>query len=324
MRILVTGGAGFVGSHLCERLLDEGHEVICLDNFLTGRPKSVVHLLDEPRFELLRHDLVEPLSVSVDQIYNLACPGSPFHYQRDAINTIKTSVIGAINVLDIAKASGSRVLQASSSEVYGDPKVHPQPEDYWGNVNPIGYRACYDESKRVVETLMTAYGRQEGVDTRIARIFNTYGPRMNEDDGRVVSNLISQAVRGEALTIYGSGKQTRSFCYVSDLVDGLIRLMNTPGIHQPVNLGNPTEITMLNLAQEIASICGVDLKVAYRPLPADDPKQRRPDITRARRMLKWMPTTPLREGLMQMVAYTVEREKEKTDQRHQKAVHYSY
>jgi len=311
LRILVTGGAGFVGSHLCERLLDQGHEVLCLDNFFTGRPTSVGHLLDNSRFQLLRHNLVEPLFLRVDQIYNLACPGSPVHYQRDAITTIKTSVIGAMNILELAKESRSRVLQASSSEVYGDPQVNPQPEEYWGNVNPIGIRACYDESKRLVETLFMAYHRQHSLDVRIARIFNGYGPRMNENDGRVVSNLIMQAVRGEPLTLYGSGNQTRSFCYVSDLVDGLICLMNTPGIHEPVNLGNPVEITMSNLAQEIANVCGVELKVVYHPLPADDPKQRQPDITRARRLLEWEPKTSLTEGLTQMLAYSFEREKMK-------------
>ncbi|HEV7398227.1 MAG TPA: UDP-glucuronic acid decarboxylase family protein [Pyrinomonadaceae bacterium] len=309
MRILVTGGAGFVGSHLCERLLVQGHEVTCLDNFFTGRPTNVGRLLDNSRFQLLRHDLVEPLFLRVDQIYNLACPGSPVHYQSDAISTIKTSVIGAMNILELAKESDSRVLQTSSSEVYGDPQVHPQPEEYWGNVNPTGIRACYDESKRLVETLFMAYHRQHSVDVRIARIFNGYGPRMSENDGRVVSNLIMQAIRGEPLTLYGSGDQTRSFCYVSDLVDGLICLMNTPGIYEPVNLGNPVEITMSKLAQEIANVCGVELKVVFRPLPEDDPKHRQPDITRARRLLQWAPKISLTEGLAKMVAYSVEREK---------------
>jgi UDP-glucuronate decarboxylase len=309
LQILVTGGAGFIGSHLCEQLLAQGHEVICLDNFLTGQLPNVEPLRSNHRFQLLRHNLVKPLFLKVDQIYNLAGPGSPVHYQNDEISTIKTNVLGAINVLELAKELGCRILQASSSEVYGDPLEHPQEEDYWGNVNPVGVRACYDESKRLVETLFAAYHRQHSVDIRIARIFNGYGPRMSENDGRVVSNLLVQAIRGEALTLYGSGNQTRSFCYVSDLVDGLIRLMNTPEIHGPVNLGNPSEITILNLAQEIASICGAELTVTYLPLPQDDPRQRRPDITRAERLLGWRPTTSLREGLEKMCAYTVERER---------------
>ena len=301
MRILVTGGAGFIGSHLCERLLGESNEVLCLDNFFTGRRENIFHLLDNPRFELLRHDVTEPILLEVDQIYNLACPASPVHYQYNPVKTVKTSVMGAINMLGLAKRVRARILQASTSEVYGDPLVHPQSEDYWGNVNPIGLRSCYDEGKRLAETLMTDYHRQNNVDIRIARIFNTYGPRMLEDDGRVVSNFIVQALRGEPLTLYGEGEQTRSFCYVSDLLEGLIRLMNTENLHDPVNLGNPGEFTIRQLAEEVIAICGAKSGFKYLPLPADDPRQRKPDITRAQTLLGWNPTIPLREGLEKTV-----------------------
>ena len=314
MRILVTGGAGFIGSHLCERLLKEGHEVICLDNFFTGRRENVYHLLGDKRFELLRHDIIEPLLLEVDQIYNLACPASPVHYQYNPVKTVKTSVMGTINMLGLAKRVHARILQASTSEVYGDPEIHPQPETYYGNVNCIGMRACYDEGKRVAETLMMDYHRQNKVDTRIIRIFNTYGPRMLENDGRVVSNFIVQALRGEELTIYGTGEQTRSFCYVDDLVEGMVRLMNVEegaqggfDVHEPVNVGNPGEFTMRELAEEVARSVGVEVKTRSCPLPADDPKQRRPDITRAQALLGWSPTVPLREGLKHTVAYFAER-----------------
>lgn len=303
MRILVTGGAGFIGSHLCERLLSEGHEVICLDNFYTGRRENVFHLLENRRFELLRHDVIEPILLEVDQIYNLACPASPIHYQYNPVKTVKTNVMGTINMLGLAKRVRARILQASTSEVYGDPEVHPQPESYWGHVNPVGIRSCYDEGKRIAETLMMDYHRQNDVDIRIARIFNTYGTRMLENDGRVVSNLIVQALHGQSLTIYGTGEQTRSFCYVDDLVEGLTRLMNTDGIHEPVNLGNPTEFTIKELAQEVARICGSKTEIKYMPLPQDDPRQRKPDITRAQQLLNWKPTIPLREGLEKTVAY---------------------
>jgi UDP-glucuronate decarboxylase len=306
MRLLVTGGAGFIGSHLCERLLREGHEVICLDNFFTGRRENVLRLLDNPNFELLRHDVIEPILLEVDQIYNLACPASPVHYQFNPVKTVKTSVMGTINMLGLAKRVRARILQASTSEVYGDPQVHPQPEEYWGNVNPIGIRSCYDEGKRLAETLMMDYHRQNRVDIRIARIFNTYGPRMLENDGRVVSNFVAQALRGKELTVYGTGEQTRSFCYVDDLVEALIRLMNTEDIHEPVNLGNPGEFTIKELAEEVARICGVAAAIKYEPLPQDDPRQRKPDITRARQLLGWEPTIPLREGLERTVAYFAE------------------
>lgn len=305
MRILITGGAGFIGSHLCERLLAENHEVICLDNFFTGRKTNVEHLLDNKHFELVRHDVTEPILLEVDQIYNMACPASPVHYQFNPVKTVKTNVMGAINMLGMAKRVGARILQASTSEVYGDPHVHPQTEDYFGNVNPIGLRSCYDEGKRVAETLFMDYHRQNNVDTRIVRIFNTYGPRMLENDGRVVSNFIVQALRGEDLTIYGTGTQTRSFCYVDDLVEGIIRLMNTEAedIHLPVNLGNPGEFTMNELAQEVAKTVGRDIKIKNMPLPQDDPKQRQPNITRAQELLGWSPTVPLAEGLQKTVAY---------------------
>lgn len=312
MRILVTGGAGFIGSHLCERLLAEGHDVICLDNFFTGRRENVYHLMDSKRFDLVRHDIIEPVLFEVDQVYNLACPASPVHYQYNPVKTVKTNVLGTINMLGLAKRVRARILQASTSEVYGDPEVHPQTEDYWGNVNCIGLRSCYDEGKRLAETLMMDYHRQNNVDTRIIRIFNTYGPRMRDDDGRVVSNFIVQALRGEELTIYGTGEQTRSFCYVDDLVEGMIRLMNVEeaadvDVHQPVNVGNPGEFTMKQLADEVGRAAGVEVKVSYRPLPQDDPRQRRPDITRAQRLLGWEPTIQLKDGLKRTVEYFTER-----------------
>jgi UDP-glucuronate decarboxylase len=314
MRILVTGGAGFIGSHLCERLLSGGHEVVCLDNFFTGRRENVRHLTDSKRFELLRHDITEPILLEVEQIYNLACPASPIHYQYNPIKTVKTSVIGAVNMLDLAERVRARILQASTSEVYGDPEVHPQPEEYWGHVNCVGLRACYDESKRVAETLMMDYHRQNGIDTRIIRIFNTYGPRMLEDDGRVVSNFIVQALRGEELTVHGTGGQTRSFCYVDDLVEGMIRLMNVEqsasdeyDVHDPVNVGNPSELTMRELAVEVARAVGREARTRECPLPQDNPRQRRPDITRARKLLGWEPTVTLREGLRRTVDYFAER-----------------
>src|SRR4029453_13564527 len=302
MRIHVTGGAGFIGSHLCERLLAEGNDVICLDNFFTGRRVNILHLLDNHHFELIRHDVIEPVLLEVDQIYNLACPASPVHYQYNPVKTVKTSVMGAINMLGLAKRVRARILQASTSEVYGDPLVHPQREDYWGNVNPIGPRSCYDEGKRLAETLMTDYHRQNNVDIRIARIFNTYGPRMLEDDGRVVSNFVVQALRGELLPLYGEGQQTRSFCYVDELVDGLIRLMNTENLHEPVNLGNPGEFTIKELAEEVVKIVGSNSGFTHLPLPPDDPRQRKPNITRAQTLLGWNPTIPLHEGLERTVA----------------------
>ena len=308
-RILITGGAGFIGSHLSERLLNEGHEIIVLDNFFTGRKENISHLMDNHRFELIRHDVTEPILLEVDQIYNLACPASPVHYQYNPVKTVKTSVMGAINMLGLAKRVKARILQASTSEIYGDPLVHPQTEDYFGNVNTLGLRSCYDEGKRVAETLFMDYHRQNGVDTRIVRIFNTYGPKMLENDGRVVSNFIVQALRGEDLTIYGTGEQTRSFCYVDDLVEGFIRLMNTEAedIHMPVNIGNPGEFTMNELAQEVAKAIGKEIKITHLPLPQDDPKQRQPNITRARNLLGWEPTIPLAEGLKKTVAYFAER-----------------
>ena len=302
MRILVTGGAGFIGSHLCERLLADDHDVLCLDNFFTGRRANIINLLDNHHFELIRHDVIEPILLEVDQIYNLACPASPIHYQYNPVKTVKTSVMGMINMLGLAKRVRARILQASTSEVYGDPLVHPQPEEYWGNVNPIGLRSCYDEGKRIAETLMMDYHRQNNVDTRIARIFNTYGPRMLENDGRVVSNFIVQALRGEPLTLYGAGDQTRSFCYVDDLVEALIRLMNVADVHDPVNLGNPGEFTIKQLAEEVVRICGSKSGVEYLPLPEDDPKQRQPDISRAQKLLGWNPTIALGEGLQRTVA----------------------
>lgn len=301
-RILITGGAGFLGSHLCDRMIDAGNEVICLDNYFTGRRQNITHLLDNPNFELLRHDIIDPIKLEVDQIYNLACPASPIHYQYNAIKTMKTSVMGAINMLGLARRTKARILQASTSEVYGDPLMHPQKEGYWGHVNPIGIRSCYDEGKRCAETLFMDYKRQNGVDTRIMRIFNTYGPRMNADDGRVVSNFIVQALRGEEITIYGDGSQTRSFCYCDDNIEGMIRLMNSdhPG---PINIGNPNEFTMLELAEQIIELTGSLSKISHLPLPQDDPKQRQPDISLAKAELDWEPKTELREGLTSTIAY---------------------
>ncbi len=303
-RILVTGGAGFLGSHLCERLLALGHEVICVDNFFTGAKANIRHLLDHPYFEVMRHDVTFPLFVEVDAIYNLACPASPIHYQFDPVQTTKTSVHGAINMLGLAKRVKARILQASTSEVYGDPKVHPQTEDYWGHVNPIGTRACYDEGKRCAETLFFDYHRQHQVEIKVARIFNTYGPRMHPNDGRVVSNFIVQALRGEPLALYGDGSQTRSFCYVSDLIEGLIRLMESPAdFTGPVNLGNPGEFTMRQLAEEVIRLTGSSSTLILKPLPSDDPRQRKPDISLARKMLDWSPTIQLEEGLRRTIAY---------------------
>jgi UDP-glucuronate decarboxylase len=303
MRILVTGGAGFIGSHLCERLLGAGHDVICLDNYFTGTKENVAHLRDSRRFELVRHDVTEPILLEVDQIYNLACPASPVHYQYNPVKTIKTSVMGTLNALGLAKRVKARILQASTSEVYGDPEQHPQTEAYWGHVNPIGIRSCYDEGKRVAETLMMDYHRQNGVDIRIARIFNTYGPRMAEHDGRVVSNFIVQALRGEELTVFGDGSQTRSFCYVDDLVEGLIRLMGTDGLTGPVNLGNPAEHTIRQFAERILAMTGSRARIVTRPLPQDDPRQRQPDISLARARLGWEPRVDLEAGLRRTVEY---------------------
>ena len=303
MRILITGGAGFLGSHLSDRLLADGHEVICLDNFFTGRKSNIQHLLSHPRFELIRHDVIDPFKVETDHIYNLACPASPPHYQFNPIKTTKTSVMGAINCLGLAKRTRARVFQASTSEVYGDPEIHPQVETYWGNVNPIGRRSCYDEGKRCAETLFFDYHRENGVDIRVVRIFNTYGPRMHPNDGRVVSNFIVQALRGEDLTIYGYGSQTRSFCFVDDLVDGFVRFMNQTATVGPLNLGNPGEFTMLELAEIILKQVGGASKITHRPLPADDPKQRRPDITLAKQHLGWEPRVPLAEGIARTIAY---------------------
>ena len=303
MRILITGGAGFLGSHLSDRLLAQGHEVVCMDNFFTGNKRNIRHLLEHPNFELMRHDVIDPFKIEVDQIYNLACPASPIHYQFNAIKTIKTSVMGAINCLGLAKRTKARVFQASTSECYGDPSVHPQPEQYWGNVNPIGIRSCYDEGKRCAETLFMDYHRQNDVDIRIARIFNTYGPRMCPDDGRVVSNFIVQALRGDAITIYGEGKQTRSFCYCDDLISGFIKLMNQEEIIGPVNMGNPGEFTILELAQKVIAQTGSSSKIIYESLPQDDPKQRQPDIQLAREKLNWEPTLNLEEGLKPTIEY---------------------
>ncbi|MGF1516502.1 MAG: UDP-glucuronic acid decarboxylase family protein [Nodosilinea sp.] len=296
MRILVTGGAGFIGSHLIDRLMTAGHEVICLDNFYTGHRRNLLHWLNHPYFELIRHDVTEPIRLEVDQIYHLACPASPVHYQYNPVKTIKTNVLGTLNMLGLAKRVKARFLLASTSEVYGDPEVHPQPEEYRGNVNPIGIRSCYDEGKRVAETLAFDYHRQNNVDIRVARIFNTYGPRMLENDGRVVSNFVVQALQGNPLTLYGTGAQTRSFCYVSDLVEGLMRLMNGDYIG-PVNLGNPDEYTILQLAQTVQSMVNPDSDLVYKPLPQDDPQRRKPDITKAKTFLDWSPTVPLQEGL---------------------------
>ena len=303
MRILVTGGAGFIGSHLCERLLNEGHDVICLDNFFTGSRDNIIHLMDSHRFEVVRHDITQPILLEVDRIYNLACPASPVHYQYNPVKTTKTSVMGTINMLGMAKRVRARILQASTSEVYGDPQVHPQTEDYWGNVNPIGIRSCYDEGKRVAETLMMDYHRQNGVDIRIIRIFNTYGPRMAENDGRVVSNFILQALRNEDITVYGDGSQTRSFCYVDDLVDGMVRMMECSDFIGPVNLGNPVENTILEFAEKIITITGSQSRIIFKTLPQDDPKQRRPDIALASRKLGWKPEIDLDAGLKRAAAY---------------------
>jgi len=303
-RILVTGGAGFLGSHLCERLLGEGHEVICADNFYTGSKDNIVHLLDNPYFELMRHDVTFPLYVEVDEIYNLACPASPIHYQFDPVQTTKTSVHGAINMLGLAKRTTAKIFQASTSEVYGDPQIHPQTEDYWGHVNPIGIRSCYDEGKRCAETLFFDYHRQHNLGIKVARIFNTYGPRMHPNDGRVVSNFIMQALRGEPITIYGDGQQTRSFCYVDDMIEGFVRLMNSrDGFSGPVNLGNPGEFTIRELAEKVIDLTGARSELINKPLPHDDPKQRQPDIGLARKELDWAPSVPLEEGLKKTVAY---------------------
>ncbi len=303
MRILVTGGAGFLGSHLCDRLINEGHDILCLDNFFTGRKQNIAHLLQNPKFELIRHDVIDPFKVEVDQIYNLACPASPPHYQYNPIKTTKTSVMGAINCLGLAKRVRARVFLASTSEVYGDPNVHPQSESYWGNVNPIGRRSCYDEGKRCAETLFFDYHRENGVDIRVVRIFNTYGPRMLADDGRVVSNFIVQALKGENLTVYGDGSQTRSFCYVDDLIEGFVRLMNQDKTVGPVNIGNPGEFTMLELAELVLKKVGGKSKITNLPLPADDPKQRRPDISLAKEVLGWEPKIPLEQGLDRTIEY---------------------
>ena len=303
-RILITGGAGFLGSHLCERLLNEGNDVLCLDNFFTGTRENIIHLLDNHRFELIRHDVVEPILLEVDEIYNLACPASPIHYQYNPIKTTKTSVMGAINMLGLAKRVKARIMQASTSEVYGDPQVHPQSESYWGNVNPIGPRSCYDEGKRCAETLFFDYHREHGIPIKVARIFNTYGPRMHPADGRVVSNFIIQALKGEDITLYGDGSQTRSFCYVDEMVDGFIRLMASPDdFTGPVNLGNPDEFTIRELAEKVVEMIGSKSKLVCKPLPADDPKQRQPDITLAKRELGWEPKIKLEEGLKKTIAH---------------------
>ena len=305
-RILVTGGAGFLGSHLCDRLLAEGHDVLCVDNFYTSTRRNIVHLLEHPNFELMRHDVTFPLYVEVDRIYNLACPASPIHYQRDPVQTTKTSVHGAINMLGLAKRTGARILQSSTSEVYGDPDVHPQPESYWGNVNPIGIRSCYDEGKRCAETLFFDYWRQHRLPIKVARIFNTYGPRMLPDDGRVVSNFIVQALQGDDITIYGDGEQTRSFCYVDDLVEGLIRLMESDEeVIGPINLGNPNEFSIKELAEKVVGLIGGSSKIVYQPLPQDDPTQRQPDITQAKAVLGWEPKVQLDEGLPKTVEFFV-------------------
>lgn len=301
--ILVTGGAGFLGSHLCDRLIEQGNDVICVDNFFSGSKQNIAHLIGHPRFELIRHDIVRPLFVEADQVYNLACPASPKAYQFNPIKTIKTSTVGMVNVLGLAKRCSSRVLHTSTSEVYGDPEVHPQVEEYWGNVNPIGPRSCYDEGKRVAESLCMNYHLAHGLEVRIVRIFNTYGPRMHPDDGRVVSNFIMQALRGEPLTLYGDGEQTRSFCYVDDLVDGLMRMMNQEETTGPVNIGNPGEFSMKELAEAVLAVTGSSSDIIHVPLPQDDPKQRCPDITKAKRILGWEPKTQLREGLETTVEY---------------------
>ena len=303
-KILVTGGAGFLGSHLCERLLNEGNEVICLDNYFTGNKRNIVHLMDNPYFEVIRHDITAPFYIEVDEIYNLACPASPIHYQYNPIKTVKTSVMGAINMLGLAKRIHAKVLQASTSEVYGDPVVHPQPEEYWGNVNPIGIRSCYDEGKRCAETLFFDYHRQNNVRIKVVRIFNTYGPRMHPNDGRVVSNFIMQALHGDDITLYGDGNQTRSFCYCDDLIDGLIRMMNTDdSVIGPINIGNPKEFTIKQLAELVIELTGSKSKIVYLPAPADDPQQRQPVIDQAKEILHWEPTVQLREGIMKTIDY---------------------
>jgi len=303
-RVLVTGGAGFLGSHLCERLLNDGCDVLCVDNFFTGTKDNIRHLLDNPNFEVMRHDITFPLYVEVDEIYNLACPASPIHYQFDPVQTTKTSVHGAINMLGLAKRTKAKIFQASTSEVYGDPEVHPQTEDYWGHVNPIGFRSCYDEGKRCAETLFFDYRRQHKLNIKVARIFNTYGPRMHPNDGRVVSNFIMQALKGDSITIFGDGKQTRSFCYVDDLIEGFVRLMDTPdGFTGPVNLGNPVEFTMLELAEKVIDLTGSKSEITFNPLPDDDPRQRKPDISLAKKELDWQAKVALEEGLLHTIAY---------------------
>lgn len=303
-KILVTGGAGFLGSHLCEKLLEQGNDVICLDNYFTGDKRNIAHLMSNPFFEVIRHDVTVPLYIEVDEIYNLACPASPIHYQHDPVQTTKTSVHGAINMLGLAKRTGAKIFQASTSEVYGDPEVHPQPESYWGRVNPIGIRSCYDEGKRCAETLFFDYLRQHDLDIKVVRIFNTYGPRMNPDDGRVVSNFIVQALKGEDITIYGNGKQTRSFCFVDDLVDGFISFMNTEkGFTGPMNLGNPGEFTMLELAEKVIALTNSSSQIVFKELPQDDPKQRQPDISLAKEKLNWEPMINLEQGLLKTIEY---------------------
>lgn len=303
-RILVAGGAGFLGSHLCERLLGEGHEVLCVDNFFTGSKTNILPLLQNPRFEYLRHDVCQPLQVEVDEIYNFACPASPIHYQTDPVQTTKTSVLGALNLLELARRLKCKIFQASTSEVYGDPHMHPQREEYWGNVNPIGLRSCYDEGKRCAETLFFDYARMYGLPIKLGRIFNTYGPRMHPNDGRVVSNFIVQALRGEPLSVYGDGTQTRSFCYVDDLIEVIVRLMNAPNeVQGPINIGNPAEFTVRQLAEEVLFLTGSHSKIVALPLPSDDPKQRRPDIAKAKKLLDWEPQVPLQEGLKRTIAY---------------------
>jgi len=303
-RILITGGAGFLGSHLCERLINEGNEVLCLDNFFTGTKDNIIHLMDDHRFELIRHDVEFPIHVEVDEIYNLACPASPIHYQHNPIHTTKTSVMGALNMLGLAKRQNAKIMQASTSEVYGDPEIHPQTESYWGNVNPIGFRSCYDEGKRCAETLFFDYYREYKLDIKVARIFNTYGPRMHPSDGRVVSNFIIQALKNEDITVYGDGSQTRSFCYVDELVDGFIRLMASPDeLTGPVNLGNPVEFTIKELAEKVIDMTGSKSNISYQPLPHDDPKQRQPDITLAKKELNWEPKIKLEDGLEKTIEY---------------------
>lgn len=303
-RTLITGGAGFLGSHLCERLLNDGHDVICVDNFFTGTKPNIIHLLDDPHFEFVRHDVTFPLYLEVDEIYNLACPASPVHYQRDPVQTTKTSVHGAINMLGLAKRTKARIFQASTSEVYGDPEIHPQHEGYWGKVNPIGPRSCYDEGKRCAETLFFDYRRQHGLDIKVARIFNTYGPRMHPNDGRVVSNFIVQALKGDPITLYGDGLQTRSFCYVDDMIEGFVRLMRMPkNVNGPINLGNPSEFTMIELAEAIKALTGSKSEFIHKPLPIDDPKQRQPDISVAKEVMGWEPTKTLEQGLKSTIEY---------------------